>query len=632
MIENLGYDSSKGLSIVVEKHGTHDQKTHGSWATGVSSGVVSDIQRFTREWGGLSISMVDGHQPTDGYMVAKPPEFGIVVDEADFFDSVKGPKILADYMKKNRADLGRGGKDYLGTWLNEGKIYLDVSQNIMSREEGIRIGRERNQKAIWDVVNQVEIDTGGTGEVQKGNQDGSTSRHLNDDGRRNRRLRTGDLGEVGKAKVIRFAPGLVPVLKHEGGPDHDQKSHGNWATGGYTAEQQAGMAEMEDKGPSINDLDNLYDALLGADVGPSLDDMVSIVENDQGLYEQAIEGIEERVAALLEESKYEYEDQEAQDKANADLYNRLYEQTQNEMIDEFISEEREMIQTLFEEQNGGSAQSKLEEMTGFMNEVYSYEHSGKDVYGNDVNLYSEVTMIEPSSYVNGGIKIYGEVKDGNNIAGVFERTMYKEEGVWMVEHDIFTMDDDYKGTGFGTKFIQQQEDWYTTRKFGAVVVGTAWDGARHWARAGYDWHPEYLKDSIASIASEAGYNDNFEMGTENRKTFDSLMSRVVEGWQPEVSWSTQAINGVKFKPITNDDFPLPNDFATIGIASKTRDSEGTSNWGGKSLMENLNLKYTKILTAEGRSVLDGAIDRDGDGLIYDGTAREKPAPTVNSTP
>ena len=37
----------------VIKHGTHDQKTHGNWATGVSSDVASTIQQFTREWGGL---------------------------------------------------------------------------------------------------------------------------------------------------------------------------------------------------------------------------------------------------------------------------------------------------------------------------------------------------------------------------------------------------------------------------------------------------------------------------------------------------------------------------------------------------------------------------------------------------
>jgi hypothetical protein len=37
-------------------------------------------------------------------------------------------------------------------------------------------------------------------------------------------------------KVIKFAPGLVPVLKHG---EHDQASHGNWATGELSGEQKA---------------------------------------------------------------------------------------------------------------------------------------------------------------------------------------------------------------------------------------------------------------------------------------------------------------------------------------------------------------------------------------------------------
>ena len=33
-LDRFQYDSSKGLTLVMEKHGTHDQKTHGSWADG----------------------------------------------------------------------------------------------------------------------------------------------------------------------------------------------------------------------------------------------------------------------------------------------------------------------------------------------------------------------------------------------------------------------------------------------------------------------------------------------------------------------------------------------------------------------------------------------------------------------
>jgi hypothetical protein len=55
-------------------------------------------------------------------------------------------------------------------------------------------------------------------------------------------------------------------------------------------------------------------------------------------------------------------------------------------------------------------------------------------------------------------------------------------------------------------------------------------------------------------------------------------------------------------------------------------------WDGKDILDGLFLKYTKGLTQEGRTLNQGPIDRDGDGLVYDGTAREKPASAVNSTP
>lgn len=41
-------------------------------------------------------------------------------------------------------------------------------------------------------------------------------------------------------KVIRFAPGLRPVFKHQ---EHDQKTHGNWATGNFDEETQGEDAQ-----------------------------------------------------------------------------------------------------------------------------------------------------------------------------------------------------------------------------------------------------------------------------------------------------------------------------------------------------------------------------------------------------
>lgn len=198
----------------ISKHltGQHDQSSHGSWSTKLNPEVASNIVRFTQEWGGLSINMVDGSMPNTGYMVAKPPEFGRIVDEVDFINPVKGPKILSDYMKTHKNDLGNG-KNYLGTWLNESKVYLDVSENIQELFKAIKLGKERNQIKIWDVINQIEIDTGGTGLVEKRSQDGRVEEHLRDDGRGDRRIRTANLGQSsGKEKLTVF---VKPPMKRD---------------------------------------------------------------------------------------------------------------------------------------------------------------------------------------------------------------------------------------------------------------------------------------------------------------------------------------------------------------------------------------------------------------------------------
>lgn len=46
---------------------------------------------------------------------------------------------------------------YIGTWLNDDKIYIDLSININNIEDAIRIGKENNQLAIYDIVNDMVI-------------------------------------------------------------------------------------------------------------------------------------------------------------------------------------------------------------------------------------------------------------------------------------------------------------------------------------------------------------------------------------------------------------------------------------------------------------------------------------------
>lgn len=132
----------------------------------VGEGVAEEVATRVRATGGLSVKLIDGSEPIKGYMVATDSKFGAVVDEKDFFDPAKTEDILTDYLLKHQAELGKA-ENYLGLWLEGGKVYLDVSENMKDRNAAIQAGKERDQISIWDVANFVEIPTGGTGNVGK---------------------------------------------------------------------------------------------------------------------------------------------------------------------------------------------------------------------------------------------------------------------------------------------------------------------------------------------------------------------------------------------------------------------------------------------------------------------------------
>jgi hypothetical protein len=621
-----------GLTLVMEKHGTHDQSSHGNWATGASmgEGVASSILERVKENGGLSVNMVDGSEPTSGYMVAKGSQYGSIATEADFYDPIKGPKILADYMKKNKSDLATG-KNYLGLWHNkdDGKVYLDISENIQNVDTARTLGAKRDQISIWDVANFAEIETGGTGSVGK-TRGSETARHLEDDGRGNRPVRPATLGKIGKAlRVIRFEAGLIPVLKHQ---EHDQSTHGSWARG-VSAEDEALIDQMDGVGPSLDDLEN---ALRMPEM-PDTSDLEMMVSNDSGLYAQATDGIQERVDEAMGDAKYNYEDQAANDKANQDLRDRLYEKIQGEMIQEFIDEDDGSLAQLWQEQNG-VVEFNPEDFHGAFDEVYGMSHEVRDSAGKVLTVLGSGT---DNIYLDGSrLVVTGQISDSDgNYAGEFQRAFFKsqdKEGneIWAVEHDLFKMEDEYAGVGFGSKFIAQQEAWYVAAGIGRIDVGTAWDGARHWAKAGYDFDDRSTTENVRELLRGRLYNSaDFAEGSANRAEFDSLISKMVDGYNPAAS----SFNG-STRPIDSDDFPIPNDFLMIGYADRFETSTNqftgkpVYSWAGARLLENRNMKYQKGLSKEGRSITQGPIDRDGDGLVYDGTPREKPAPAVNSSP
>jgi hypothetical protein len=108
------------------------------------------------ENGGFSYSLTFGNVfGSDNYSVAFSKEtekvFGNLPTEADY----------QDYVNKHITLLAR--EDFiLGGWEHEGEFYLDVAQllpkDAYSEGAAIKVGQEREQKAIFDLQEGKEIE------------------------------------------------------------------------------------------------------------------------------------------------------------------------------------------------------------------------------------------------------------------------------------------------------------------------------------------------------------------------------------------------------------------------------------------------------------------------------------------
>ena len=60
------------------------------------------------------------------------------------------------YLYLNK-ELLRIPTNSLGTWLDDGKVYLDIVRTIPDKGEALRIAKDNNELAIFDLLNMEEI-------------------------------------------------------------------------------------------------------------------------------------------------------------------------------------------------------------------------------------------------------------------------------------------------------------------------------------------------------------------------------------------------------------------------------------------------------------------------------------------
>lgn len=100
---------------------------------------------------GFTRAIPSGEMPTDGYMVAVSGH-EVTIPVAEF----AGAHIVRYVADKWDVLTGKGDV-YLGAWLADGLVYLDVSECVSSRARALFLGSERKQLAVWDVANGAEV-------------------------------------------------------------------------------------------------------------------------------------------------------------------------------------------------------------------------------------------------------------------------------------------------------------------------------------------------------------------------------------------------------------------------------------------------------------------------------------------
>jgi hypothetical protein len=98
----------------------------------------------TNELGGFTYPPVE-----DGYMVSEYPDCEEILYELTPYD-------VLEFMDKHK-DLLKDPANYLGTWENEGKVYLDISKRYDRVIDALDAGSRHNQIAVYDVYAQKEL-------------------------------------------------------------------------------------------------------------------------------------------------------------------------------------------------------------------------------------------------------------------------------------------------------------------------------------------------------------------------------------------------------------------------------------------------------------------------------------------
>jgi hypothetical protein len=133
--------------------------SRGRWTK--FGGVGDAVKIMEKEREGFSVSPQTGEAPQHGFMVALDGHThrypAAILD-----DPARLHKAIDDMLMSEKSSFQ--GKDmYLGGWVEDGKLWLDPSQNVPDQATAEKLGKARDQVGIFDLDTFNTINTGGSG-------------------------------------------------------------------------------------------------------------------------------------------------------------------------------------------------------------------------------------------------------------------------------------------------------------------------------------------------------------------------------------------------------------------------------------------------------------------------------------
>ena len=105
------------------------------------------IEKIIKNGGATLTSTLEEADLKNGYMVSEVGAervFGL--DEVEEIE-----KTLIEYAEKITTN------QFVGAWMDDDKLYIDISRHYKSKKQALRVGADNKQLAIYDIANEESI-------------------------------------------------------------------------------------------------------------------------------------------------------------------------------------------------------------------------------------------------------------------------------------------------------------------------------------------------------------------------------------------------------------------------------------------------------------------------------------------